>query len=643
MSTLTYPTNVYSQRLGVEYLYDSSSVLSQVRNATATSTVYYALNTQDGSGAVRKATLGNGIVEQYGYEATTGQLATIKAGMSGSAALQNLELMWDMAGNLGTRRVLDASNAVVSTDVFGYDALDRLQSQTRNSSQIFGVTYDTGHLGNIATKTGVTGTYSYGAGSAGPHAVTAIGTSMTFDYDENGNMKDRNGDTITWTRYNLPLRIDGPGTAYSEFLYGGDRSRYVQKEDDGTSTHTRHYAAPGLFEAVYSGSTHLSDSQYVQANGHAVAQITTTSSGNDTKYLHRDHQGSVVATTNTSGTVLDRFEYDPFGQRTATVGSEDGNPRGYTGHEHLPALDLVHMNGRVQDPLLGRFLSADPLGWEPYHAQLLNRYSYVRNNPLSLVDPSGFQDCKLGDLENCTPEQRDAMKCRQDQVWCGQGNTHFVRQTGGENIFAPNLSAVAQAFQNKTQLRAQIEAFLQSGEQSGSNNAGNMGAATSDSGGANQREFVRTTTELPQSFWDRIVADLSAPGANSCGAAGGAQFPNAIGGVSFNGACVSHDDCYGTLGAGKGSCDWAFRRDIRETYRERGAVEARLGDKISNWYFLSVTIFGGKAYESAQLGTRLEKAQREAELAALGVPVYLRYYQSDGGELRRMVQGMGAH
>jgi RHS repeat-associated protein len=77
--------------------------------------------------------------------------------------------------------------------------------------------------------------------------------------------------------------------------------------------------------------------------------------------------------------------------RTTTVGSDERSHRGYTGHEQLAALDLIHMNGRVQDPLLGRFLSPDPFVQAPYHSQSLNRYSYVWNNPLSLVDPSGFQ------------------------------------------------------------------------------------------------------------------------------------------------------------------------------------------------------------------------------------------------------------
>uniref|UniRef100_UPI0024A67658 RHS repeat-associated core domain-containing protein n=1 Tax=Pelagibius sp. Alg239-R121 TaxID=2993448 RepID=UPI0024A67658 len=65
-------------------------------------------------------------------------------------------------------------------------------------------------------------------------------------------------------------------------------------------------------------------------------------------------------------------------------------PRGFTGHEHLDGVGLIHMNGRVYDPTLGRFLSADPNVQAPDDTQSFNRYSYVKNNPLSYTDPSGF-------------------------------------------------------------------------------------------------------------------------------------------------------------------------------------------------------------------------------------------------------------
>ena len=65
-------------------------------------------------------------------------------------------------------------------------------------------------------------------------------------------------------------------------------------------------------------------------------------------------------------------------------------PRGFTGHEHLDDFQLVHMNGRVYDPSLGRFMSADPFVQFAESTQGLNRYSYVNNNPLSFTDPSGY-------------------------------------------------------------------------------------------------------------------------------------------------------------------------------------------------------------------------------------------------------------
>ena len=65
----------------------------------------------------------------------------------------------------------------------------------------------------------------------------------------------------------------------------------------------------------------------------------------------------------------------------------DITPRGFTGHEHVDEMGIIHMNGRIYDALLGRFLQADPFVED---STTLNRYTYVHNNPLSLTDPSGF-------------------------------------------------------------------------------------------------------------------------------------------------------------------------------------------------------------------------------------------------------------
>ena len=91
------------------------------------------------------------------------------------------------------------------------------------------------------------------------------------------------------------------------------------------------------------------------------------------------------------------MDYDAWGKRrtlngASTPDSLDGtaDDKGYTGHEMLDALDLVHMNGRVYDPRIARFLSADPIVQSPEQGQSYNRYSYVWNSPTNFTDPSGF-------------------------------------------------------------------------------------------------------------------------------------------------------------------------------------------------------------------------------------------------------------
>jgi RHS repeat-associated protein len=96
--------------------------------------------------------------------------------------------------------------------------------------------------------------------------------------------------------------------------------------------------------------------------------------------------------------------YDPWGKRRNQLNLEEAieathdllsyltqtTSRGFTGHEMLDAFGLIHMNGRVYDPELGRFLTADPFVQFPTNTQSYNRYSYVLNNPLAYTDPSGY-------------------------------------------------------------------------------------------------------------------------------------------------------------------------------------------------------------------------------------------------------------
>jgi RHS repeat-associated protein len=119
-----------------------------------------------------------------------------------------------------------------------------------------------------------------------------------------------------------------------------------------------------------------------------------------TSYLHVDHLGSVNAVTDEKGAVKERRSYDVYGQRRNPVWgepppasfSEKTTTKGFTGHESDEELGLVNMKGRLMDPKLGRFTTTDPIVSNVWNGQAFNAYSYVRNNPLRYVDPSGFQE-----------------------------------------------------------------------------------------------------------------------------------------------------------------------------------------------------------------------------------------------------------
>jgi RHS repeat-associated protein len=127
----------------------------------------------------------------------------------------------------------------------------------------------------------------------------------------------------------------------------------------------------------------------------------------EVRYRHGDRLNSLDAATDSSGKEMpaDLHGYDAFGKPRgydwhANPGaaferlhaSEFGvtTNNGFTTHEHLDEVYLIHMNGRVYDYRLGRFLSVDPIISNPANSQSINPYSYIGNNPLSGVDPTGY-------------------------------------------------------------------------------------------------------------------------------------------------------------------------------------------------------------------------------------------------------------
>ena len=126
------------------------------------------------------------------------------------------------------------------------------------------------------------------------------------------------------------------------------------------------------------------------------------------QYVLRDHLGSVDVLTDAAGNIDGDMRFDAWGLRSNTATGQAlseaarrsfdhcATTRGFTNHEMLDELGIVHMNGRIYDPLLARFLQADPVVQFPSDLQNHNRYSYVLNNPLAYTDPSGHLIFSLG-------------------------------------------------------------------------------------------------------------------------------------------------------------------------------------------------------------------------------------------------------
>ena len=292
-----------------------------------------------------------------------------------------------MLANVRTRT--DAVTGLAETAF--YDALNRLEAFISvQGAAVTEIDVDYAANGNISFKTDV-GNYTY-AGPR-PHAVTTAG-SNTYTYDANGQMTSGAGRTIQWTAFNQINRIDGPG-AYSEFSFGAAHERVKQVRAGGTTIY-----AGALYEKFTPvGANPVTEHRHwimTPAGRIAVHKTFSNGAAAQTRYFLHDGLGSITAVLKENGSVEQRFRYDAWGKRLDINGQPvlAGLPRGFTDHEHLEDLGLIHMNGRVYDPLLARFLSADPFIDGVGDSQKYNRYSYVHNNPLNATDPSGYLSLK---------------------------------------------------------------------------------------------------------------------------------------------------------------------------------------------------------------------------------------------------------
>ncbi|MEZ9526804.1 RHS repeat-associated core domain-containing protein [Enterovibrio norvegicus] len=402
--------------------------------------------------------LGNGLANTYHHNANTGRpdfIATHKGSqlfnknVSGyTKAGRNIRLIeyqYDNHDNVTYRY----DQFLGIKDKFTYDGLDRV---TNNNVVLdtpdrhlagnpdfagpFDVSYD--KLGNIKSRT-ETGNYNYDNVAAGPHAVTSA-NGLTYQYDAVGNMvsaKTEEGSEdatlereLEWNAFNKPTKITRNGQTV-EFTYDANHSRYLKKTSAGINT----FYFDKTYERVTDTNTgDVQHKHFVYADGKLIALNTQTRDSQDKlkdkqiRYLHYDALQSVDMITDGYGVVVERRSYNVWGKQRKVIWQDDSpthveqaviTNRGYTGHEEIEEVGLIHMNGRVYDQELGRFISADPIVQAPFVTNSFNRYAYVWNNPLKYVDPTGYESGEP-DQPDYEPGNWEADGGNKD-LWGGNG------------------------------------------------------------------------------------------------------------------------------------------------------------------------------------------------------------------------------
>jgi RHS repeat-associated protein len=459
LSTLTYPTSpIPTGGVGANYTiqygysYGSPNSITDVTNANSPAVIWSLSAANDYSSPVSEV-IGAGA---YGttvtsaYKPWTDELTVISAGFGGATGnVQNLAYQWDVDGNLSQRQ----DNIQGLTEAFTPDPLDRLLSSTLNGQANFSITYDA--AGDILTRSDdgtAANTFSYTYGNAAhPHAVMSTTGGLSYTYDANGNAITKNGLSYSWASYNLPtaLQANVGGTALtSTFLYSPEHDRYEQAATYSNGTETTYYVGDDLEKMVSANGVSYWRHYVTVPSGRTLVVSRNSDGSSSTEYVLTDHLGSSDAIVDGStGTVSVRESFNPFGVRrgsnwTGSPSATDASAiagitrHGFTSHEHLDNIGLIHMGGRVYDPASGRFLSVDPIVGGVGDTQAHNPYSYVSNRPLVSTDPSGLDGEDKPVVVDAGDELQKMVPLRLDQVIISGGNVSLPgsMQTSSEAL-----------------------------------------------------------------------------------------------------------------------------------------------------------------------------------------------------------------
>ncbi len=288
-----------------------------------------------------------------------------------STDLVNREMQYDPVGNV--TKTVDSVNS--ETIDYTYDDLDRLLTASVPSNESFA--YNT--IGNMTSKSGTTLDY----GTTSPkHGVKSYG-STSYSYDANGSMTNKGDLSIKYDPEHRPVRVQDGNTIY-RVAYDGDGVRRKRLDENGTVHYLGHYE-----RNVGNGSdTTEVVTKYYYATLGAMTRLIAFRRAGTLHWVGSDHLGGTIRVLDSSFAAVDGMRYEPYGEDRDS-GDSLNTDRKFTGQTEDESIGLYWYQSRAYDPEIGRFVSPDVVVPEPGNPQALNRYSYVYNNPLKYVDPSG--------------------------------------------------------------------------------------------------------------------------------------------------------------------------------------------------------------------------------------------------------------
>ncbi len=395
LKTCSYPTG-----LNISYAYKNGYNTDIMDNNHYES--IWHLNELNAMGQTKSYKLGNQLKTDFTYDGSH-LPETIKTSLLSNPTnhLQNLEYQWTDEKNLDWKKdfMFPQNTQNYYYEDYSYDDLNRLWNINSNiNANDMTLSFD--NKGNITSKTGL-GSYTYDqSGNAGPYAVTAtdnVVSPCSYNISYTGFDKIEQIEALNYSQGSVDeIKLD----------YGIDNQRTKQCiYKNNTLLVEKTYIFGGMVERIQRGSeTHYLS--YISSPDGLVAMHISDDDGRDEmKYVLTDYLGTIYALVDDGAQSTEDalyYSFNAWGERrelqaydgslTAPLFSDPADyitSRGYTGHEHIDAFDLINMNGRAYDPLVGAFLSPDPYVQAPDMPQNLNRYAYCLNNPLKYSDPSG--------------------------------------------------------------------------------------------------------------------------------------------------------------------------------------------------------------------------------------------------------------